>query len=136
MIYTIFYLIFTAVVLTLIFSLVFKNPGPWDSFWPFVGVLFLTMFAFSLWVAPMGLVWREIAWLDTLLVGLLLALLLGAAAEPERRRRKMYRDEKGEVDLVAEAKAEKGGWWILGAFFWFYMFVMIVIVITGLIRLF
>lgn len=135
MLYTIFFLILTAVLLALIFTLIFRNPGPWDSFWAFVAVLFLSMFAFTLWVTPLGPVWQDIAWLDTLLIGLLIALLLGAAAEPERRRRKMYKDEKGEVDLVAEAKAETGGIFIYGVFFWLYLISMLIIVIWGIVRI-
>ena len=132
MLYTIVFLLLTAIVLTLIFSYIFRNPGPWGSFWAFLAILFLAMFAFTLWVTPMGPVWHDIAWFDALLIGLLLALLLGAAGEP--RQREIVRNEKGEVDLVAEAKAERGAMTLFGIFFWIFMVVISLLVLIGVAR--
>lgn len=132
MLYTIIYLILTAVVLAFVFSSLFNNRGPWGSFWVFMLILFLGMFAFALWVPPLGPVWYGVAWLDSLLIGLLLALLLGAAAEPERRE--IARDDRGEVDLVAEAKAERGAMTLFGIFFWIFMVVISILVLFGVAR--
>lgn len=134
MLYTIIYIILTAVVLTFIFHIILKNPGPWDSFWAFLGILFLFMFASYLWLTPSGPMWYGIAWLDTLLIGLLIALLLGAAGES--RQRDFYRTDKGEVDLVAEAKAEKGAVMLFGVFFWLFLIVMSLIIVIGLLHTF
>lgn len=136
LLYNVLFLAIAAAALTFIFSYIFKSPGPWGSFWAFLGILFLAMFAFSLWVTPVGPVWHNIAWFDTLLVGLVLALLLGAAGESRKKTRHFKQTEKGEVDLVAEANAEVGATALFGIFFWIFMVVMSILVIGGLVRLF
>ncbi len=120
-----------ALVLSLIVRLVYRNPGPWKSFWAFLAVLFLGMWAFSLWVTPVGPVWHDFARLDTLLLGLLLALLLGAAGEQGTHIHHRTRDFKGELDLVAEAKREHTS--MFGVFFWIFVLTLVVLVSVGLI---
>ncbi len=134
MFYTILFLLITASALTFILFYVFRNPGPWKSFWVFMTILFLAMFAFVLWVPPIGPVWYDIAWLDTMLFGLVLALLLGAAGEG--RDRDFPRTKKGEVDLVAAAKSEPGSTLLSGIFLRIFFLIMILIIISGLWRLF
>lgn len=131
MILTVFYLLFLALGLTILFSALFKNAGPWGSFWAFMGILFLSMLAFALWVPPVGPVWYEVAWFDLLIIGMLIALLLGAAGEPTRD---VIRDERGEVDLVAEEQAERGAVTLFGVFFWLFMVGVAILVMIGVAR--
>lgn len=131
MFYTILFLAITALALTFIITYVFRNPGPWRSFWAFLAVLFLVMFAFILWVPPVGPVWYDIAWFDALLIGLILTLLLGAAGES--RKDDFARTKKGEVDLVAEAQAEPGAASLFGIFFWVFIVMIGILVVIGLV---
>ncbi len=134
MFFTILYLIFTAILLTFLFSSLFRNRGPWGSFGAFLAIIFLVMFAFTLWVPPLGPVWNDVAWVDALFVGLIIALLLSAAGEPRRRDASPAKEK--EVDLVAEAKADKGAVVVFGIFFWSFMIIMSAFVVFGIIRFF
>lgn len=132
MINTIIFLFITSALLTWVFSIVFKNPGPWNSFWVFLTVLLLAMFGFILWVPPLGPIWYDIAWVDALLFGLILALLLGATSEG--RKKDIPLDDRGEVDLVRAAQSEISTGKVNGLFFWTFMFVMALIILFGLIH--
>jgi hypothetical protein len=130
MLSTIIFLIVTSTLLTWIFSIVFKNPGPWNSFWVLVAVLFLMMFGFVLWVSPIGPVWYEVAWMDAILFGLILTLLIGSTSGSQENN--FPTNEKGEVDLVAAAKRESGTMKIFSLFFWIFILVLVLIIASGL----
>ena len=128
---TIVYALFIALIFSVIFG-AFRNHGPWGNFWVFLLILFLGMWAVGLWFTPVGPVWYGVAWLDLLLVGFVLALLLGAAGE--KSDRSYIRDQEGEVDLVAESKREPGALRIAGIFFWLFLVAIIISIIIGIIR--
>ena len=135
MLYTIIFLFIAAAALTFIFAYILRNPGPWKSFWVFLAIVFMGMFAFVLWATPAGPLWHDIAWLDSLLVGTVLALLLGAAGEASGTRQ-FAKNKKGEVDLVEEAKtAEPGATVLFGVFFWLFIAMLVGMIISGLIRI-
>lgn len=128
---TLVYVIFIALIFSLIFAAL-RNHGPWNNFWLFLIVMFLGLFAVSLWFPPVGPVWYGIAWLDLLLVGLVLALLLGAAGES--RDRSYIRNEKGEVDIVAESKRESGAMTLAGILFWVFILALVISIVVGIMR--
>jgi len=132
--YTLFYIILLAIVISFIFSVGLSNRGPWNSFWIFFLVLILGMLAMSLWVAPFGPVWYGVAWLDILIFGIIIALLISAAAAG--RDRNYYRLRRGEVDIVAEAKAERGAKTLFGVFFWLFIVAMVIAIVAGILRIF
>ena len=131
MLSTIIFLFVTSALLTWIFFIVFKNPGPWNSFWVLLTVLFLIMFGFILWVPPVGPVWYDIAWLDAILCGVVIALLIGATSE---KKSDFPKNQKGEVDLVAAAESESANFSIFGLFFWSFIITISVIIIFGIIH--
>lgn len=132
MLTTILFLFVTAALLTWVFSIVFREPGPWNSFWVLLAVLFLVMFGFVLWVPPVGPVWYDVAWLDAILFGVVIALLIGASSE--NRKKDFPTDKKGEVDLVEAAEQETANFTLFGLFFWTFMITMAVIIIFGIIH--
>lgn len=132
--YSFFYILLIAVILSFIFTAGFRNRGPWNNFWILILVLFLGMGAVNVWFAPVGPIWYGVAWLDLLVFGIILALLLGASAEAGQRNN--YRLRPTEVDVVAEAKEEPGAIQLFGFFFWFFMIVIIIAIIIGVLRIF
>ncbi len=132
--YSFFYILLIAVILSFIFTAGLRNRGPWNNFWILVLVLFLGMGALSVWFAPVGPIWYGVAWLDLLIFGIILALLLGASAEAGQRNN--YRLRRTEVDVVAEAKEEPGAIQLFGFFFWLFMVAIIIAIIIGVLRIF
>ncbi|MCB0584231.1 MAG: hypothetical protein KDD06_02720 [Phaeodactylibacter sp.] len=122
-----------AVIFALLFSNLFNNSGPWGSFWVFLLILFFGIWGASLWFSPVGPLWYGVPWIDMLLIGLFLALLLGAAGEANSRYRDYPKDK--EVDIVAESKKETGAIALFGIFFWLFMAVLLAIVLIGVIKL-
>ena len=90
------------------------------------------MFGFILWVPPIGPVWYDIAWMDAILFGLILALLIGSTTQSQKKD--FPTNEKGEVDLVAAAKSETNMIKIYGLFFWTFIIVMALIIGIGILR--
>lgn len=131
--YTLFYIILLAIILSFTFSIGFNNRGPWNNFWIFFLVLMLGMWAMSLWFAPFGPIWYGIPWLDILIFGIILALLISAAAEA--RGQNYYRMRRGEVDIVAEAKSERGASELFGVFFLLFIVAMVFTIVVGILRL-
>jgi hypothetical protein len=126
-IFNLFYLIVTALVLTFVFTYFFRIRGPWGSFWTFLAVLFLGIWAVSLWITPFGPAWRDIYWLPPLVIGLTLALLL-AAAVPSPKAREIIQKELNEPGTGRTTGL------ILGTFFWLLLIVLILIILAGMIR--
>lgn len=129
--YTVGYALFLAVVLTLLFSSLFRSSGPWNNFWINAIILFLVLWGVGLWLAPVGPVYYGVAWVDLLVVGLLLALLLAATEEAGRRRYRQYPAGE-EVDIVAESKKEAGATALFGVFFWIFVVFSLVIILAGI----
>ena len=73
-----------ALVLVLLFSLVFQYRGPWNSvLWFFVVVLMAT-WAGGVWLTPVGPAVGGFYWLPFLVAGLIVSLLLAATAIPAK----------------------------------------------------
>lgn len=77
---------FSAVFMSLIFSLCFHRKGPWASFWVFFPVTFLTSWAGGAWLSPIGPALFGVYWMTFLVAGLLSALLFTASLSYMTRR--------------------------------------------------
>lgn len=128
-----------ALLFTMVFSLGFRNRGPWGSFWTFFLILFLSIWAASFWVSPAGPVYWGIAWVPLFFVGLLLALLLAAAIPPSRPVRRAKRmnavkphpNPDPDMDDARITTDEEPALIALSAFFWIMLVVLAVAVIIG-----
>lgn len=120
-----------ALVIGSLFFFGFKRTGPWGSFWSFILILFLGMWIVDIWVSPYGPQYYGIAWLDLLLVGLLLAFLLAAATPttyvpPEGR-------DITDAELVKIQQREMSRWpTAIGVFFWIMLLFFISLVLIGI----
>ena len=110
-----------------LFYFVFKNKGPWGSFWTFFLVLFLGIYLAYVWVRPVGPLYWGVALYPLLFIGLLFALLLAAASPPRYRRN--YR--KPSADPGQEPTPEDNRA-VLGIFFWTALILFIALLLAGL----
>lgn len=100
------YAVLFGALLSVFFYAFLKTRGPWSSFLLLFLVIFLASWAGGVWLSPVGPGVRTAHWLPFLLSGLLIALLLAAAApsrseestvelmderDRKRERRKIYR---------------------------------------------
>ena len=123
---TVLEIIFTiigALLIGLLFYYVFKTTGPWGNFWIFLLILILAGLAAELWIEPVGPVYYNVAWVPTLFVILLFALILSAATPSRRRVRGTTVSERKEI--------ESSGVLGLGIFFWFFLFFLIIAIGWG-----
>jgi hypothetical protein len=81
----ILFALFYAFILTVIFSLAFKNTGPWGGFWAFFFLLFFVSLGAGEWAAPAGPVAWGYYWAPGLIAAVIFALLLAAVAPAPRR---------------------------------------------------
>lgn len=127
---TIGYALMIAIVFSLLFAFVFRIRGPWDNFWVMLLIIFLGVWALSLWIEPIGPTWQGLAWLDLPIFGLLIAMMMAAAGEAADRKLRPYRDR--EVDLVKEAKADLVATSLFGIFFWIFLLALLLAAVIGL----
>lgn len=123
---TILYIILVALVLTFIFGFLFRVRGPWGSYWSFFAVIFLGIWAVTVWMIPFGPYWRDIYWLPPLGVGIVLAILLAAAA-PSPSTRAIREQEKKELREREQPEV------ITGLFFWILMVALVAIIVAAVV---
>jgi len=131
--YTLFYALTLGLLIALLFTGLTKNKGPWDNFWVLFIVLTLGIWVAALWVAPVGPVWQGVAWLDLVVIGLLLAMLIGATVEANERSRRTY-EEGEEVDLVKESKKDAVAITMFGIFFWIFLVSLLAMAVIGVVN--
>jgi len=105
---------------------VFKSTGPWGTFWSFLLILVLVGLAAEAWIEPVGPVAWGVAWIPTLFVIFLFALLLAAATPPRNRS---VRDTATEPTTTPEEETAAVA---VGGFFWIFMFFLLVIALWGI----
>jgi hypothetical protein len=115
-----------ALLIGVLFYYVFKSTGPWGTFWSFLLILILVGLAAEAWIEPVGPVAWGVAWVPTLFVVFLFALLL-AAATPPRRDRRVTDTTTTEPTTTEEETAAVA----VGAFFWIFMFFLLVVALWG-----
>ena len=86
------FVLFLSLILTLIFAVGFRRHAWGGGLVFFFLILFLATWAGGMWITPFGPVWRGVAWLPFIFVGIIIALLLTAVMRPDRIR---PRDEGG-----------------------------------------
>lgn len=121
----IIYLVSVAMLITLFFTMLLKNKGPWGNFWSFFIVILLAVFAADVWIGPVGPYWfDEIYWVPPLAVGLIIALLLAATAPSPKTRNELGLEAR---KLEPEEKVPV----VYGTFFWLLFLVMLILITVG-----
>lgn len=123
-----------AIVITVLFTLVFKRTGPWSGVWVFFGIIFLSALAAGLWVPAGPVVW-DIYWVPIVTVGLVVALIIAAATPARRIDNKPPRttpEERAE-NTTEGIEAGEGTVIAFTIFFWFLLAALVAIVLIGLV---
>ena len=118
--------IVAALIIGLIFYYALELTGPWGTFWSFLVVVTLAGLAAEAWFTPVGPVKWGIAWIPTLFVMFLIALLLAAATPVVRKSRK----EKDTGQVPSEKIQNQAA---LGGFFWLLLVILLSIILWGVI---
>lgn len=104
-----------ATLLTALFAGAFRRTGPWGTVLWFFVVVLLAAWAGGVWARPAGPAMVGVYWLPFVTVGLLVALLLAAAAAPRPPRTPQEAAERIPESDEAAAAAVALSWffWIL-----------------------
>lgn len=119
-------IIIIALLVGLVFSMVFKVRGPWGSFWTLFVIVLLSVWAADLWLTPAGPVIWDLAWIPLIFVAIVVALLL-AAAESGARKPKPPVTEQDEVTTKEADTASK-----ISAMFWIILLFLVMAIVVGL----
>lgn len=123
--------IIIAVLIAAIFYYGFNARGPWGSLWTFFLLLLLVVWAGSLWVRPVGLVFWGIAWVPLLFIGLAFALLIAAIPTYDTRIEEEISEEgaldETEIERRREADAAVAVSWV----FWILVLTLIIVIVAG-----
>jgi hypothetical protein len=122
------FVLFLALILTLIFAVGFRRRSLGGGLIVFFLVLFLATWAGGVWITPFGPVWWGVSWLPFIFVGLVIALLLTATMAPDRIRPR----EGGGVNL--EPRSDVDSLAVFDAFMWVLICGLLVAIIMGYLR--
>lgn len=114
-----------AILLTLIFTTLFRRKGPWSRGLVFFLVVFLAAWAGGIWVVPFGPTLFGVSWLPFLIAGLFVALILAAAIPPQMSEQPS--EKKIELERGSEAIDQKR----FDAFFFLLIGALLIAVILG-----
>ena len=114
-----------ALVITAVFALGFNNKGPWGTIWAFFLIIFLAVWAATLWFTPHGpFVWG-IAWIPVTIVGIVIALIISSAVPPSNRETIQHKRK-----LDPEVK-QKGKVSTYSVYFWMVLLLLVIAIIVG-----
>ena len=133
-----------AIVISAVLYFGFGRRGPYRSYWSFLLLLFLSGIAGRLWIIPAGPEMGGYAWMPLLFWISLIAFLLAATSPAKGTRVKGSDDDDGGDDLpIDPARAEigrrvaeqeitpEGAAAALGVFFWIFLFLLLIAILTG-----
>lgn len=116
-----------ALLFSSLFFYGFRRSGPWSTFWSFLLVLFVGLAFATAWMRPVGPLWYDVAWVDMLVFGLFLALILAAASPTTPRPPR----KTGEMN-TADVRPNDGFVVAMSIYFW-VLIAFAVLVAVGMI---
>jgi hypothetical protein len=115
-----------AFIITILFSVLLKNKGPWGGLWVVFIVIFLASWAANLWVHPFGPQLGGVSIVPVIIVGLIIAVILAAVTRPARGNKppkveaEQQEPPKDAVNAVT-----------VGVFYWVLLVILIFTIIGG-----
>lgn len=132
-IYLVFYIFLLSIFLTITFSVLLKNKGPWGNPVLFFLALFMTTWSITLWVKPVlpGNAGHPIV--SITFVGILLALLMVSATfRTSRTKNAKLRKLKNSKIVEVETHTEtKYGKFNPNIYYWILLSLQTIIIIAG-----
>lgn len=102
------YMFFLAVFLTMTFSVILKNRGPWNNPMLFFLALFLTSWTIPLWFGHVTIRDTTYPFVSVTGISILIAVLLAAAKPPRAFRNKVWRiRDRREVEIVTKPEDQQ-----------------------------
>jgi hypothetical protein len=112
--------------LTIISAFLIRKKGPWGSAWTLFLVVFLTLWAVSIYLAPVGPTYQGVAWAPLLIAGVLLTLLLIASMPGANEWRDESMESQRPPKKVIQGKASP--------LFWVVIVMLAIAVMIGMIN--
>lgn len=122
--------LFFAVIITVVFSLAFKNTGPWGGFWVFFILMFFISFGAGEWAAQRGPSAWGYYWAPGLIAAIVFALVL-AATSPKSHGPRRNIEQRSNVDTKENTEVAVSAA-VFGIFFWMLIVLLALIAIAGL----
>jgi hypothetical protein len=119
------FVFFLSLILTLVFAVGFRRHAWGGGLILFFLILFLATWAGGMWITPFGPVWRGVAWLPFIFVGIIIALLLTAVMRPDRIRPR----EEGGVEMQSPSDSRSAT--ALDLFVWILIGSLLVAIAIG-----
>jgi hypothetical protein len=125
------YLFLTVLFVTLLFSLVFKNAGPWNNPMLFFIVLLMTVWSVSLWTDSIATGIGSIPYIYIAILTLIIALIMAASRTTLQQHLKMRRRRDNKL-VQADNQAEEGlSGRVPNIYFWILLIIESLLVLTA-----
>ena len=115
-----------AFILTILFSVLLKNKGPWGGLWVVFIIIFLASWAGHLWISPIGPLVGNVSIVPIVIVGIIIAVILAAVSRPTIRNK----PPKIEAEWQEPPK-EAVNAVTVGVFYWVLLVILIFTIIGG-----
>lgn len=119
-----FFALITALGLSAVFIAGFRKRVTWGNFFLFFAAVFVGSWVGGSWFSHLGPLWGKVIWLPFLIVGLVLAILLGTVFSPFPPGTTVQLLESGETPPEKRKKT------VLGIYFWLLILALIFLTIS------
>jgi ABC-type branched-subunit amino acid transport system permease subunit len=114
-----------SLVIAVVFAIGFKNKGPWGTIWAFFLLIFLAVWAASIWVSPVGPLLMGYSIIPVAIVGVVFALIVVAASSPDNLQT-MRTDKISDI-----SSADKPAFSTYSVYFWLLMTTLVLVIVFG-----
>jgi|SRR5688572_4098419 hypothetical protein len=114
--------------------LIFRRKGPWGTLWTFFLLVFLALWAVSIYFRDVGPVYWGVAWLPLLFSAVILAaLLISIVPDANHMRDDSFKDaEPDKITFVEKIRSLSGP--RSGSLFWVVVVILIVVIVVGMVN--
>ncbi|MFN6944889.1 MAG: hypothetical protein ACK4ND_08055 [Cytophagaceae bacterium] len=124
----------TSLVLTVVFTNIFKIHIPRRGFGFLLVLIFLVTLAANRWVRPLGDPILGLYWLPGLLAGFITALIIAAATHDNKKIRSSTRSKIYEYEKLEEDEKQKKDYELaLGIFFWVAVALLLFVIVAAVV---